>query len=447
MEFLSFRPSDALRLRLIFAQRRPRLAPVCESRHFEIGAPLLGILNTPALGYECWHPKNGKMEKKENNHLPTSQENGKPMSILQLTRALLATEIDSAAIGRIVHAAEQIAQSRERIRTEYMITGSYLADIHQTLYIALNKRLDNPGRAKSQAARLLNDFASKILQISKSTVIQYLQVYQRFVNSSEAVEFLNLGELTILKRSDISDDEVKLLVDAKMRKEPFSRDEIVPFIERYRAANDEINTLMAQLETAKEQLAAGTAQKTDLELEIKYLRERSNAADQKEAAHRDALAAAQLALDSQSNSVHALQLAVERFGREKAELEKRISEMRVREVVKEVEVAPKEYKSISDAITDASKKLAETNAELAESEQRLATVKGEILDSEDTALKGRQLENRLAGIKADIESVCEKFRAICAPGAFAQHRGDLFALREAGRQFFDLVNNAAGAQS
>lgn len=385
------------------------------------------------------------MEEKEDKNLPESQGPGKSMSIFQRTRALLATEVDSAAIGRIVHAAEQIAQSRERIRTEYMIIGSYLADIHQTIYISLNKRLDNPVKAKLQAAKLLNDFASRALQISKSTVTQYLQVYQRFVNSSEAVEFLNLGELTILKRSDISEAEVKLLVDAKKRKEPFSRDEIIPFIERYRAANDEINTLMAQLETAKEQLAAGTAQKTELELEIKYLRERSNTADQKEAEHRDALAAAQLALDSQSNSVHALQLAVERFGREKAELEKRISEMRVREVVKEVEVVPKEYKSISDAITEASKKLAETNAELAKSEQRLATVKGEILDSEDGALKGRQLENRLAGIKADIESVCDKFRSICTTNAVAKHRGDLLSLRDAARHFFDLVNNAAAA--
>ncbi|SPK77432.1 conserved protein of unknown function (plasmid) [Cupriavidus taiwanensis] len=382
------------------------------------------------------------MDEKEDNNLPASQ--GKSMSIFQLTRALLATELDSAAIGRIVHAAEQIAQSRERIRTEYMIIGSYLADIHQTIYISINKRLDNPAKAKMQAAQLLNDFACRALQISKSTVTQYLQVYQRFVNSSEAVEFLNLGELTILKRSDISESEVKLLVDAKKRKEPFSRDEIIPFIERYRAANDEINTLMAQLETAKEQLAAGTAQKTELELEIKYLRERSSTADQKEAEHRDALAAAQLALDSQSNSVHALQLAVERFGREKAELEKRIAEMRVREVVKEIEVVPKEYKSISDAITEASKKLAETNAELAKSEQRLAAVKGDILDNEDGALKGRQLENRLAGIKADIESVCDKFRTICTTGAVAKHRGDLLSLRDAARHFFELVNNAAG---
>lgn len=387
------------------------------------------------------------MDNEENKNLPAPQGKGQSLSLLQMTRHLLASEVDNAAIGRIVHAAEQIAQARERIRTEYMLIGSYLADIHQTMYIALNKRLDNPARAKSQAAKLLNDYASATLQISKHTVIQYLQVYQRFVNSSEAVEFLNLGELTILKRSDISDAEVQLLVDARKRKEAFSRDEIVPFIDRYREATEEINTLMAQLETAKEQLAAGTSEKIQLELEIKYLRDLSAKSGQKESEHRDALAAAQIALDSQSNTVHALQLAVERFGREKAELEKRLSEMRVREVVKEVEVVPKEYQSITEAISDASAKLAQTNAELSQTMQALSAAKTELLDSETLKLDEKQLSIRLTGIKADIESVSEKFQGSFSKAAVKSHRPLLMSLRDAAKNFYEMVDKVAGAKS
>lgn len=387
------------------------------------------------------------MDNEGHSNLPAPQGKGQSLSLLQMTRHLLASEVDTAAIGRIVHAAEQIAQARERIRTEYMLIGSYLADIHQTMYIALNKRMDNPARAKSQAAKVLNDYASTTLQISKHTVIQYLQVYQRFVNSSEAVEFLNLGELTILKRSDISDAEVQLLVDARKRKEAFSRDEIVPFIDRYREATEEINTLMAQLETAKEQLAAGTSEKIQLELEIKYLRDLSAKSGQKESEHRDALAAAQIALDSQSNTVHALQVAVERIGREKAELEKRLSEMRVREVVKEVEVVPKEYQSITEAISHASAKLAQTNAELSQTMDALNAAKTELLDSETQKLDEKQLSIRLTGIKADIDSVLEKFQSSFSAAAVKPHRALLMSLRDAAKNLYEMVDNVAGAKS
>ncbi|MBY4898661.1 hypothetical protein [Cupriavidus sp. AU9028] len=386
------------------------------------------------------------MENEGQSNLPAPQDKGQSLSILQMTRLLLASEVDTAAIGRIVHAAEQIAQARERIRTEYMLIGSYLADIHQTMYIALNKRLENPARAKTQAGKLLNDYASNTLQISKHTVIQYLQVYQRFVNSSEAVEFLNLGELTILKRSDISDAEVQLLVDARKRQEQFSRDEIVPFIERYRAANDEINTLMAQLETAKEQLAAGTSEKIQLELEIKYLRELSATSGKKESELRDALAAAQIALDSQSNTVHSLQLAVERFGREKTELEKRVSEMRVREVVKEVEVVPRGYQSIKDAIDQANQELADTNAALSKTRADLSAAQNELLDSKTLKLDERQLSIRLTGIKADIEAATEKFQTSFSTAGTKPLRPLLVTLRDAAKNLYELVDKVAGAK-
>ncbi|WP_211957696.1 hypothetical protein, partial [Cupriavidus numazuensis] len=360
------------------------------------------------------------MKKDEKNRLPATSEPNATLSILQLTRLLLSSEIDSAAIGRIVHAAEQIAQSRERIRTEYMIIGSYLADIHQTIYISLNKRLENEAKAKAQSSMLLNEFAARTLQISKHTVVQYLQVYQRFVNSSEAVEFLNLGELTILKRSDISDQEVQLIVDARRRQEPFTREEIIPFIERYRATTEEVNTLLAQLETAKEQLAAGTAKRTELERDIRYLRERNSAADQKEAEHRSALAAAQLALDSQSNTVNSLQFAIQRMNTEKADLERKLSEMSVRPIIKEVEVPSKDPR-IALEQAEAERKLASTKSELEQSQRLLNAVKSELLEREGPVHDNRQLENRLSGIKADIDAILEKFRNACSLGDLAQH--------------------------
>lgn len=371
----------------------------------------------------------------------------RPLTMLEMTRMLLGTEIDSASIGRIVHAADQIVLARDRIRTEYMIIGSHLADIHQTLYISLNKRLDNETKAKAQASRMLHDYAMKAFQISRGTAIQYLQVYQRFVNSSDAVEFLNLGELTILKRSDISDTEVNLLVDARKRQEPFSREEILPFIERYRAATEEVNTLMAQLESAKEQLSAGLSQKTELELEIKYLRERATSADLKESEQRDALAAAQLALDSQANTVQSLKIAVERMSREKLALEKNISEMRVREVVKEVpvEVVPEEYKSISEALADATEKLAAANAELAASEHRLRAVKNELVESESSTKDARQIDIRLAGLKADLDAAVEKFRTSTSSGSLRRHRTLLASLHDTARHFCKLIEDAAAA--
>ncbi|WP_059414487.1 hypothetical protein [Cupriavidus basilensis] len=382
-----------------------------------------------------------------NSHILAQSEPRREISILELTRLLLGSEVDSASIGRIVHAAEQISQARDRIRTEYMIIGSHLADIHQTLYIAINKRLDNPTKARAQASRLLNDYASRSLQISKHTAIQYLQVYQRFVNSNEAIEFLNLGELTILKRSDISEEEVQLLVNAKKRHESFSRDEILPFIERYRAASDEVNTLMAALESAKEQLSNGLAQKTELELEIKYLRERATSADTKESEHREALAAAQAALDSQSHTVQSQRVSIDRLRLEKEGAEKAIAEMRVREVVREVkvEVVPSGYKSVSDAIDTARRELAETENQLNVKKQQLNSIASELLDRETTAAEKGRIEIRLAGLKADIDEATMKVRSATGLGTFSrEHQPHIASIRDSMRALSDAVQTAFG---
>ncbi|WP_454734067.1 MULTISPECIES: hypothetical protein [Cupriavidus] len=267
------------------------------------------------------------------------------------------------------------------------------------------------------------------------------------MNSNEAIEFLNLGELTILKRSDISEEEVQLLVNAKKRHESFSRDEILPFIERYRAASDEVNTLMAALESAKEQLSNGLAQKTELELEIKYLRERATSADTKESEHREALAAAQAALDSQSHTVQSQRVSIDRLRLEKEGAEKAIAEMRVREVVREVkvEVVPSGYKSVSDAIDTARRELAETENQLNVKKQQLNSIASELLDRETTAAEKGRIEIRLAGLKADIDEATMKVRSATGLGTFSrEHQPHIASIRDSMRALSDAVQTAFG---
>lgn len=370
------------------------------------------------------------------------------LSLLDSAREQLSPFIDQAAIGRIVQAAEEIAVSRDRILAEHMVIGSRLADIHQILITAIRKRNDNLHQVSNQASTLLYEFARHTLQIGRGTAKKYLSVYLRFVNNADAITFLNLGELSILKRHDITTNEVALIVDAKREGQRFSRDEMIPFIERYRAAAEEIDTLEAQLESAQEELTAGLAAKTELELEIKYLREQATTAGSKESQQRESINKIQAALASQSSTVESLQMAVQRSESERASLQQRLADMKVREVIKEVtvEVLPAGLASVAEALAETSARLEKTQAELADSEARLASVNTELLEREETTDDKRRLEIRVAGLKADLEDIVAKFRSSKTIGDLRNHRGTLTGLKETLMNFYNELSTVTEAR-
>lgn len=149
-------------------------------------------------------------------------------SLRELAVHQLGQYVDNAAIGRIVQAAQEIELSRRRILSEHTAIGSRMFQIYHAILTSVQKRFGAGERAQSEADALLYSFAAKALRISRGSAIKYLQAFHHFSDNADAITFLNLGELTILKRADITEEEIQRFIDARKADETYSRKDIIP---------------------------------------------------------------------------------------------------------------------------------------------------------------------------------------------------------------------------
>jgi len=298
---------------------------------------------------------------------------------------------------------------------------------------------------------LLYRFADHSLKLPKWSAKRYIQIYERFMHNKDALTFLNVGELNILKRQDITSEEVALIVKAKRANEPFSRDEIIPFIDRYRALSAEMETLENQLAGTEEELSASLAQQDQLQLELKYLKDQMASAGRSTDAQQAALIEAQTALASQSANVDALQFAVEKGNREKAELHRQLGEMKIRVEIKEVPVVPEGYASVTEAIKDAEVRLEQVTSELRASEAKLLETRQVIAANEEPSRErvspsaDRQVSLRLDGLLADFDALRSKFQTCRQARELPEHRGTIATLAASVATFHQELLAAAKA--
>lgn len=392
--------------------------------------------------------RNRKMEKKNKFELT---EKPRQPSILDLAREQLTPYFDPTAISRIVQAGEEIAIARERIFSEHVMIGSRLAQIQHIMCTSLTAHRSDPAQAANEARTLLYRFAEHTLKIPKWSAKRYVQIYERFMHNNDALTFLNVGELNILKRHDITADEVALVVKAKKANESFSRHEIIPFIDRYRALAAEMETLETQLAGTEEELSASMAQQDQYQFELKYLKEQIAAAGKSTDAQQAALIEAQTALASQSASVDALQTAFEKVSREKTDLQRQITEMKIRVEVKEVPVVPEPYASMAQAFEDAQARLQQVTSELKESEAQLARTREAIAANELPVPAGPtppaqyHIGLRLDGLVADFDALRGKFQSCQQARDLRDHRGTLSSLAASVATFHQELLAAAKA--
>lgn len=388
------------------------------------------------------------MDKKSKFELTDSS---RQPSILDMAREQLTPYFDQTAIARIVQAGEEIAIARERIFSEHVMIGSRLAQIQHIMCTSLTAHRSDPAQAANEARTLLYRFAEHSLKIPKWSAKRYVQIYERFMHNNDALTFLNVGELNTLKRLDITADEVALVVKAKKANESFSRSEILPFIDRYRALTAEMETLETQLAGTEEELSASMAQQDQYQFELKYLKEQIASAGRSTEAQQAALVEAQTALASQSANVDALQTAVEKVNREKTDLQRQLADMKIRVDVKEVPVVPEGYASVTQAIEDAQARLQQVTSELQASEAQLASTREAIAANESPAPAlsappaERHIGLRLDGLVADFHALRGKFQSCQQARELRDHRSTLASLAASVATFHQELLAAAKA--
>ncbi|WP_354676598.1 hypothetical protein [Cupriavidus plantarum] len=352
-------------------------------------------------------------------------------SLRELAVHSLGEYVDSAAIGRIVQAAHEIELSRKRILAEHTTIGSRMFQIYHVILTSVQKRIGDSPRANKEAEAMLYTFASKALRISRGSAIKYLQAFHHFSDNNDAITFLNLGELTILKRSDITGDEIQRFIDARKNDESYSRKDILPYIEWSRRMHQELNTVMATLQAAEDQLNESLERQRDLESQMRLMREQMSSSDALNHAQKEQLDRSTAALNSQANTVESLQVLVTRLTNEKGVLQRSLAESKIREVVKEVPVAvvPPEYKDVAEAVVDANRQLDETNARLRDAQQELEKVNMAIDSSKAKEADSRNVVLRIDGLRADLDEALTKLRTTVTSIRQKEHGPALLSLR------------------
>ncbi|MFJ4291251.1 hypothetical protein ACIP1U_15925 [Cupriavidus sp. NPDC089707] len=387
------------------------------------------------------------MKKKEEEKREFNLVDPKPPALRELAIQQLGHYVDAGAIGRIVQAAQEIELSRKRILSEHTAIGSRLFQIYHVILTCVQKRLGDTPRARQEADDNLYNFAVRALRISRASAVKYLQAFHHFSENNDALTFLNLGELTILKRSDITPEEVQRFIDARKDDEPYSRKEIVPYIEWSRRTHQELNHVMATLEAAEEQLNESLERQRDLEAQMRHMREQVNSSDAQYAAQKEQLDRTSAALSSQTGAVDSLQHSIQRLTDERQALQKALAESKIREVVKEVkvEVIPPEYKTIADAVIDGSSKLEALNAQIKDAELRLSAFTNEVEHHQAKSVDARNLSLRIDGLKADLDDALAKFRGAVKAIKVKEHAPALVSLRRTVEAFHNELIAITGA--
>ncbi|MCC5307803.1 hypothetical protein, partial [Staphylococcus aureus] len=88
--------------------------------------------------------------------------------------------------------------------------------------------------ARKRGSAMLSSYASTVLRMTDSRVALYINIYRKFANNSRAITNLTLGEMKILARKDITDDEVDKVIEHKLKTDSFKREDIRPIIEKLR---------------------------------------------------------------------------------------------------------------------------------------------------------------------------------------------------------------------
>lgn len=368
-------------------------------------------------------------------------------SLRELAVHQLGQYVDNAAIGRIVQAAQEIELSRRRILSEHTAIGSRMFQIYHAILTSVQKRFGAGERAQSEADDLLYSFAAKALRISRGSAIKYLQAFHHFSDNADAITFLNLGELTILKRADITEEEIQRFIDARKADETYSRKDIIPYIEWSRKTHQELNSVMATLQAAEDQLNESLERQRDLEAQMRAMREQANVSDAQKLAQKEQLDRSTAALNSQANTVESLQVLVQRLTTEKTALQKTLAESKIREVVREVrvEVVPPEYKDVAEAVIEANRQLDEAKAQLREAQQHLGDINVQIQAHESQAADSRSTALRIDGLCADLDDALSKLRATIKSIKKKEHGAALLSLRRRVESFHNELIGLTGA--
>lgn len=322
-------------------------------------------------------------------------------------------DLDDSSIGRIAQATEEIWQSQNRVVAEFIAIGARLVHIDGIIMGSLTRTLGDEKMARKRGSAMLSSYAATVLRMTDSRVALYTNVYRKFANNSFAITNLTLGEMAILARKDITDDEVEKVIEHKLKTDSFKREDIRPIIEKLRKTEEDLTNTSLQLQVTQEELNENLNNNRDLEAQIRTLAAQLTASQDELTNRQRAMDEAQLQVTVSSSTVSTLQQEIDRITRERNALAAKAESGQpaaAKETV-EVPVLPAGLKTLDDALQEANRRLEAANDDLNRKRDELAQLDSEISKQQASINSSAEARQKMVTLLADIESVAHKYQS------------------------------------
>lgn len=250
---------------------------------------------------------------------------------------------------------------------------------------SLTRTLGDETVARKRGSAMLSSYASTVLRMTDSRVALYINIYRKFANNSRAITNLTLGEMKILARKDITDDEVDKVIEHKLKTDSFKREDIRPIIEKLRKTEEDLTNTGLQLQVTQEELNENLNNNRDLEAQIRTLAAQLTVSQEEVANRQRAMDEAQLQVTRSSSTVSTLQQEIDRLTRERNALAARAESGQpaaVKETV-EVHVLPPGLQTLDDALQEANRRLEAANEDVKRKQDELDRLNLEIAQQQD----------------------------------------------------------------
>lgn len=258
--------------------------------------------------------------------------------------------------------------------------------------------------------------AEKAFDLKKASARIYMSSYRKFLDETGALSTFNQGEMAILIRSDITLDEVDLLVEEKTKNPKMKRSEIRPFIERLRAKEIEIQDVQNKLELAANELADSTAEHSEKDFEILRLREQITQLKGERQEAEAALSSSKNDLSRANSAFSRLQMAIDETEKENQRLKEAVAVSNAKgkqgAQPNTVEIIPPGYASLEDALTAMNDRMSAAKREMDNLLAERTRLEVEVRDAETRLASSRDVHNELTQLLTDFERLISSFSAL-----------------------------------
>jgi hypothetical protein len=364
-------------------------------------------MTVPAFSRRTQAPKHVEVLELE-PLVPFSIGEESGQTTLDRTRELMSTVVDDDVVNQIAQAIEEIHVSVLRIKAEHVAIGSRFDQIYQVLLANTRNQYASAQAAHNAAIGFVNRVAQSEFDLQRSSAYLYIRAYRKFAGNADAIHLLNISEMGLLLKKDITDDMIEQMIDAKRTNPDLSRKEFDELLKMLRKAQDQIHAAHIQTEAAQEELARSEAALANEQIEARSVR--AQLAQEKAAREADhaALSSLELELNTRSAAVNKMDMTLTAQAKEIHGLQTQLHEVRVRTDSPAATSAPARD-VLEAAVTEKRSELVSLTGQLERARQELEAMNAQAAQKRATIAEDDAIFTTMTQVSLEAERFAKIF--------------------------------------